>query len=198
MGLIPREKWNTQNDNVVEPWLFWIRSLSSTVQFSENSHKNPAFFFFVYETLCFHFFALLMIWSHFWKLTLPVPIHHADILHWKQTTKVIIQTVDRTLRLATRHHRRNGRVHIGSCSPAQFKHATAPALCVQLPSVHTIHPRLQHQTMRDIHHNAQVGFSTMESSSDWESQPSWWFLCWHNHRLLLENETEVRLDVLSL
>lgn len=76
----------------------------------------------------------------------------------KQTTKVIIQADYKTPQQATGHHHKNDRVHIGNCHPAPVEHqhqspSPAAALCAQLPSVHTIHPWLHLQTMRDSHHN---------------------------------------------
>lgn len=128
------------------------------------------------------------------------PPHQHQAL--KQTTKVIIQADYKTLQQATGHHHKNDWVHIGNCHPAQVKHQhqtlPAPQPCVLSCSVHTIHPWLQLQTMRNIFHNTEIRRSTMESSSNCQNQQSCWFLCWHNHLLLFENEMEVQIDVLSL
>lgn len=88
----------------------------------------------------------------------------------KRRTKVVIQADYQTLQQATGHHHENDRAHIGNCHPTQVKHQqqTLPPTqpCVLSCSVHTIHPWLQLQTMSDIHHDAEIRGSTMESSSD--------------------------------
>lgn len=140
--------------------------------------------------------------NHFWLFTLPVLAHHINIKHWNKRQKWSFSADYQTLQQATGHHHKNDRVHIGNCHPAGVKHPQQtlppPQPCVLSCSVHTIHSWLQLQTMRDIHHNAEIRGSTMESSSDWQNQQSCRFLCWHNRRLLFENETEAQIDVLSL